>query len=107
MEECANCDRLRKLVSPKEDRQFTALFKKKEPKSYYKNVINWSMSDGVVSCVVRPSHVWFEAFKTEPSDRQIAMLTNTLIALGWTRTKRLGQTYVVMSVPNLIENYGK
>ena len=102
---CENCERLQKLVSPREDVVFTSLFKKVEPVSYYKDAKNWGINSIVVSVLVQPRFVWIEAYGTDPSDREISRMSHTLAAIGWKRTKRNGVTLYAMPITDFQKVY--
>lgn len=101
--ECNECVRLRRLLSPLEDPDFTANFLLVLPEEWmYDHVGRFN---GEPAIVVDIDELYFEAFGEPHTTDTIKKLAHSLKALGWHKTFRRGVPYWVISVHDFENSY--
>lgn len=93
---CKECERLRSKLSPFEDKHFTADYLLVEPLEWLSTLPEVSYN-GRPAVAVQLSDLWCEVYDTPPNTADLTRLGRTLVALGWSRTKRQGDLYFVMN----------
>jgi len=97
MSHCAECVRLRKLLSPLEDAGFTAIYLAAEPREWIDTQRATRMGHAHVR--VKLVDLWQHTFPDSPHTALgLTKLGRTLQALGWSRTKIDGLLYFTMRV---------
>ena len=82
---CPNCEKLRKALSPMEDRDFTDKYLANQPTEWLRECVEAGFPR------ITLSTLWERTFPgTAPNPLDLTRLGRTLDALGWRRTKYNG-----------------
>lgn len=92
---CKECERLRSKLSPFEDKHFTADYLLVEPLEWLSTLPEVSYN-GRPAVAVQLSDLWDQFNDAPANTADLTRLGRTLVALGWSRTKRQGDLYFVM-----------
>lgn len=102
---CQECDRLRAKLSPLEDPDFTAEYRLVEPVEWLRGQeLVYDKAEAVGATL---PDIFFMAFSRYGNNSEITKLGRTLLALGWSRTKRNGILYYVMGKEEFEHVYGR
>jgi len=93
---CKNCEKLRKKLSPLEDREFTTKFLAQQPLSWMQKQIRTRRGAPVISLKL-PS-AWHATFGTEGNNHELTVLGRSLQALGWERRVQDGANFFQLSL---------
>lgn len=100
---CPNCERLKKKLSPLEDKEFTERYKGLEDRKWMREHLSVRNGEPCVMLSLVP--LFEHTFEVTPNNYELTMLGRTLVALGFERTYRGGHLFFAMSLEEFDRDY--